>query len=79
MSNIVINGKIVEDPIDFKKTSDDLHKMALSKSREAFRQQQEETYKNQHTPMRITNRKIGRNDPCPCGSNKKFKKCCIAK
>ncbi len=20
--------------------------------------------------------KIGRNDPCPCGSNKKFKKCC---
>jgi SWIM/SEC-C metal-binding protein len=21
--------------------------------------------------------KIGRNDPCPCGSGKKFKKCCI--
>ncbi|MEM8628548.1 MAG: SEC-C metal-binding domain-containing protein [Chlamydiota bacterium] len=21
-------------------------------------------------------KKIGRNDPCPCGSNKKFKKCC---
>lgn len=20
--------------------------------------------------------KSGRNDPCPCGSNKKFKKCC---
>jgi preprotein translocase subunit SecA len=20
--------------------------------------------------------KIGRNDPCPCGSNKKYKKCC---
>lgn len=20
--------------------------------------------------------KVGRNDPCPCGSNKKFKKCC---
>ena len=24
-------------------------------------------------------RKIGRNDPCPCGSGKKFKKCCLAK
>lgn len=24
-------------------------------------------------------RKIGRNDPCPCGSGLKFKKCCIAK
>lgn len=23
--------------------------------------------------------KIGRNDPCPCGSGKKFKKCCIGK
>ena len=21
---------------------------------------------------------IGRNDPCPCGSGKKFKKCCLA-
>jgi uncharacterized protein len=28
----------------------------------------------------ITNplRKVGRNDPCPCGSGKKFKKCCLA-
>lgn len=23
--------------------------------------------------------KIGRNDPCPCGSGKKYKKCCLAK
>lgn len=22
--------------------------------------------------------KVGRNDPCPCGSTKKFKKCCGA-
>jgi len=22
---------------------------------------------------------VGRNDPCPCGSGKKYKKCCIAK
>ena len=22
--------------------------------------------------------KVGRNDPCPCGSGKKFKKCCMA-
>ena len=24
----------------------------------------------------MTNTKIGRNDPCPCGSGKKFKRCC---
>ena len=23
--------------------------------------------------------KIGRNDPCPCGSGQKYKKCCSAK
>ncbi|MEO5567114.1 MAG: SEC-C metal-binding domain-containing protein [Gemmatimonadaceae bacterium] len=25
-------------------------------------------------PKRVS--KIGRNDPCPCGSEKKFKQCC---
>lgn len=25
---------------------------------------------------RINENKIGRNDPCPCGSGKKYKKCC---
>ena len=24
-------------------------------------------------------KKIGRNDPCICGSNKKYKKCCLTK
>ncbi|MSR90963.1 hypothetical protein FYJ33_05975 [Clostridiaceae bacterium WCA-383-APC-5B] len=24
----------------------------------------------------VKERKIGRNDPCPCGSGKKYKKCC---
>jgi len=26
-----------------------------------------------------TEPKIGRNEPCPCGSGKKYKKCCINK
>jgi preprotein translocase subunit SecA len=28
------------------------------------------------TPVRRTEKKIGRNQPCPCGSGKKYKKCC---
>ncbi|HMO29868.1 DUF1186 domain-containing protein [Enterovirga sp.] len=28
-------------------------------------------------PARNPNRTVGRNDPCPCGSGKKFKKCCL--
>lgn len=27
-------------------------------------------------PVRREEPKIGRNDPCPCGSGKKYKKCC---
>lgn len=29
--------------------------------------------------MNDVSKKIGRNDPCPCGSGKKYKKCCLAK
>ncbi|MBI1194219.1 MAG: YchJ family protein [Gammaproteobacteria bacterium] len=28
--------------------------------------------------VRNANPKVGRNDPCPCGSGKKYKKCCMA-
>ena len=27
-------------------------------------------------PVRHDGPKVGRNDPCPCGSGKKYKKCC---
>ncbi len=36
----------------------------------------EKTVKNQ--PVRVTG-KVGPNDPCPCGSGKKYKKCCMHK
>jgi preprotein translocase subunit SecA len=29
-------------------------------------------------PVKRTGEKVGRNDPCPCGSGKKYKKCCGA-
>lgn len=31
------------------------------------------------TPIKRQSKKINRNDPCPCGSGKKFKKCCLNK
>ncbi len=30
------------------------------------------------TPVHHQEKKVGRNDPCPCGSGKKYKKCCGA-
>ncbi|MCJ2014623.1 DUF1186 domain-containing protein [Methylobacterium sp. J-076] len=41
---------------------------ALDWTREGFGEPQRNPYKD-----------VGRNDPCPCGSGKKFKKCCLGK
>ncbi|MGD8394482.1 MAG: preprotein translocase subunit SecA [Candidatus Eiseniibacteriota bacterium] len=30
-------------------------------------------------PVRREGTKVGRNDPCPCGSGKKYKKCCMSR
>lgn len=30
-------------------------------------------------PVRSSAPKVGRNDPCPCGSGKKYKQCCLGK
>ncbi len=38
----------------------------------------EDDYDTPETFVR-TKKKVGRNDPCPCGSGKKYKKCCLNK
>ncbi len=30
-------------------------------------------------PFQRVTKKVGRNEPCPCGSGKKYKKCCLNK
>ncbi len=32
--------------------------------------------KEQETKVPVKSNKVGRNEPCPCGSNKKYKQCC---
>lgn len=34
-------------------------------------------FRSSKTPYVRSDVKVGRNDPCPCGSGKKYKKCCI--
>ena len=49
-----------------------------NKDSEYLDEEEDEEY---HTPKTVVNatKKVGRNDPCPCGSGKKYKKCCINK
>jgi preprotein translocase subunit SecA len=49
-----------------------------------MRNQQDGTMANssegkKREPIRNRNEKVGRNDPCPCGSGKKYKNCCLRK
>lgn len=37
-----------------------------------------EAWKEAHTQKVRKFDKIGRNDPCPCGSEKKYKNCCLS-
>ena len=38
--------------------------------------QRAEVQKHKPTPVKVV--KVGRNEPCPCGSGKKYKKCCLS-
>jgi preprotein translocase subunit SecA len=53
-------------------------------SADSIRAQQQEAIANSQRgevkktePIRNTAPRVGRNDPCPCGSGKKYKHCCL--
>jgi preprotein translocase subunit SecA len=64
------------------KESEAIHQDAQSAGEIAAQQQAAiEGTEADHKPQPIRNRqqRVGRNDPCPCGSGKKFKQCCMKK
>jgi preprotein translocase subunit SecA len=56
---------------------DEVGQFAMAERQRAAAQapQGEQTVKK----IQLETPKVGRNDPCPCGSGKKYKKCCGAK
>ncbi|EME67943.1 SEC-C motif domain-containing protein [Paramagnetospirillum caucaseum] len=53
-----------------EKYQEDQARMAAHREKQAYRANLPEPFAN---PFKS----VGRNDPCPCGSGKKFKKCCL--
>jgi preprotein translocase subunit SecA len=51
----------------------------MSRGAEAASQGGGMTEDGKGVTVRRDGKKVGRNDPCPCGSGKKYKKCCLAK
>ena len=58
---------------DWPKSIEELEEQQQKRQKLMFNLEDEEAAK----PMKSA-KTAGRNDPCPCGSGKKFKKCCGA-
>ena len=61
-----------------------LHKHPRPRTRESGLFEEDEAWhfddpSEQAFPPLIGDMKVGRNEPCPCGSGKKYKKCCLGK
>ena len=79
LDNYSVNymGKNVEMP---PKELELLYFLASAPNQVFTREQLDAFYKEQKNSKTVHNpdKNIGRNDPCPCGSGKKYKKCCGA-
>jgi len=59
--------ELLEDPKELDEEEED---------EDEQQQVEESSYFKTIEPIRRERPKVGRNDPCPCGSGKKYKKCC---
>lgn len=72
--------KMRPDPISAEQREDVIAHMAvgLVQAYRYFRSQREASVSSPAPEPRRGTPKFGRNDPCPCGSGKKYKRCCGA-
>ena len=74
-------GDPISDRFEIKRKQEKLDELArktrTKEDVEAEKKLIEETKKVD--PIKNANKEVGRNDPCGCGSGKKFKKCCGTK
>ncbi len=75
-ARLAIETRLIE--AHSERLQQEIHRLQLKEKRLLREKQrlEEQQYEDEQPPPKT---KIGRNDPCPCGSGKKFKKCCINK
>ena len=70
------NKMIMDDVLETKVSDEEIAKYVSNVSPQLTTQQLNK-FRRTRTYIRVYDKKIGRNDLCPCGSGKKFKKCCL--
>jgi hypothetical protein len=69
--------KHFEDPLEFYSSDSIQHRLQLADFEIEADDPFEEDFFADAVPYVRETPKVGRNDPCPCGSAKKYKKCCL--
>lgn len=72
LSSVEVQTAEDVNAVEEQRRADQAHKMQFLHEDEAIT---ESTPQNSEITFRRTEKKIGRNDPCPCGSGKKYKSC----
>lgn len=75
----------IDATLDWEKLYFNMHKAkadwlySLPQWDDILTQEERKTIKKAYnkTTIIVNENKVGRNDPCPCGSGKKYKKCCL--
>ena len=65
----ILHNALINHNLDSKILSDAIFKKEINEKNNDNQQ------KKTQEPRRIITKKIGRNEPCPCGSGKKYKQC----
>jgi HEAT repeat protein len=61
------------------KAMDSVFHASPSPPKQVASKHQDDLQNRKPSPILRTEKQVGRNDPCPCGSGMKFKKCCMKK
>ena len=80
VESIGIQADIPAARLAMEATFPDLYKRLRSRHtrlRKIYANCMKKHFKQQPIKQEATLQKVGRNDPCPCGSGKKYKKCCM--
>lgn len=64
--------RTAEDIVEFNKLFKDIKEEERPRRMDDLK-----VMKRNLTTYQRETRKVGRNEPCPCGSDKKFKRCCL--
>ena len=75
-TNTDIDQEVASAMTRVKKSGFEKSFKAVGITEEDIRDLLTEIQSSKETPFKRESTKVGRNDPCPCGSGKKYKKCC---